>query len=509
MQQVQSNQIETLDAVRREIVAAQAFLGKALSDGVPVPPKPVNPTISIGIPIYNRHAETQDLIAVLCWQICQLDQHISVDIHDNGKDERNVRFIAGICEIFPFVRYRRCFCNVGADLNISSLYMLSETPFRWILGDDDLPAPGALGQVADVVARHGDKTVTLFHLGNLIVDAELRDITHDKDMPSSQYEPGIHFLDMDRSVLGIGREFLRMSANIVKVLPFHDIVERHLVGLGLSPICFNLNALTHGKCCFINHPFLIYREGDKSHWISRWPHIAHYNFPRFLGAMALNGLLSTATVDSFFNARPDFVFGENAERASAFNHRNWHRTLTSTELEGAEANLASNDLMSGLLKDWANCRPVEIDCLVHGRAFRPECFGEIAPGFFEIDERLMYVITSADGSGSCAGFRLFGIPAFGQAVCELQTWVRDDGQPPVVSSLGIRPSGENAPFRQIAAISPAPGRPILFKVPLGQVDGPVDLEIRFTLDSRQPAGTTALCVLKRLVISLSTIEGCA
>ncbi|WP_042700229.1 glycosyltransferase family 2 protein, partial [Azospirillum sp. B506] len=508
MQTMRSEQIEILGAVHRDIAEAQAFLRNALADAVPVPPKPVNRTISIGVPIYNRHVETQDLIAVLCRQICQLDQHIAVDIHDNGKDERNIRLIEKITEIFPFVRYRGSFCNVGADLNISSLYMFSETPYRWIIGDDDLPAPGALQQIADLVARHGDRTVTLFHLGNLVVDAGLSDIIHDEFMPSSRYEPGVHFLEKDQSILDIGREFLRMSANIVKVLPLHDVVNRHLVGLEISPICFNLNALTYGKCCFINHPLLVYREGDKSHWISRWPRIAHYHFPKFLGEMARNGLLSTATVDSFFKARPEFVFGANADRTSAFNHLNWHRMLAATDLDGAEANLAGIDLMSGLLKGWADGQAAEIDCLLHRRAFRPDCVGDRAPGGFEIDERLMYVIIPANGGGS-AGFRLFGIPAYGQAVCDLQTWVRDDGQPPVVSALGMRPSGDNGPFRQVAALVPTPGRSVRCKVPLGRIEGPIDLEIRFTLDGRQQAGTTALCVVKRLVVSLSEREGCA
>lgn len=509
MQKLRPEKTEILAAVHREIASAQTFLHKAFSDNAPFAPKTVNRLVSIGVPIYNRHVETQQLIAVLCWQISQLDEHILVDIHDNGKNESNVLFIEKVVEIFPFVRYRSSFCNVGADLNIASLYMVSETPFRWILGDDDLPAPGALEHVADIVARHASTNVTLFHIGNVIADLELNDIIDDDPGPSHHYEAGIHYLDKDHAVVNIGREFLRMSVNIMKVLPLREVVERHLVGSGISPLCFNLNALTYGRCCFSNLPLLVYREGEKSHWISKWPRIAHYNFPRLFGAMALSGLLSAEAVDKLFNARPNFVFGENADRRAAFNHENWHRMLPASDLDGAEASLSKIDLTNGVMREWANGRPADIDCLSHWRAFRPECVGEPAPDSFAIDERLIYVMIPADCSGGSAGFRFFDIPAFGDVVCELHAWVRDDGQPPVVNTLGMRPSAEGGPFRQIAAVVPTPGRPVQYKVQMGHIGGPIDLEIRFTLDGKSQIGATALCVVKRLLVSMSPAQGSA
>lgn len=509
MRNVQDGQAEILAAVHREIAAAEAFLERSFSAAVPIAPKPVNRLVSLGVPIYNRHVEMRQLIAVLCWQISQLDEHISIDIHDNGKEEENILFIARITEIFPFVSYRSSFCNVGADLNISSLYMFSNTPFRWIVGDDDLPTPGALRHVVDIVARHADTDVTVFHIGNFIVDAGLGEVIDDGSGPSYQYESGIHFLDKDQAVVDIGREFLRMSVNIVKVLPFREVVERHLAGHGLSPLCFNLNALTYGKCCFSNHPLLIYREGEKSHWISKWPRIAHYNFPGLFAAMAVSGLLSAAAVDQLFNARSTLIFGENAEHNSAFNHRNWQRMFSASELEGAEASLSRIDVMSGVLQEWARGRPANIDCLSHWRAFRPECVGEPAPDSFAIDERLIYVMLPTDRSGGSAGFRFFGIPAFGEVALGLHSWVRDGGHPPVVNTVGVRSSAAGGPFRQIAAVAPKPGRPVQYKVQMGCVDGPIDLEIRFTLDGKPQMGAIALCVVKALTVSLSPAQGAA
>lgn len=507
MQEVQSEQAEILHAVHQEITAARAFLRKAVAKGEAVAPRPVNRLLSIGVPVYNRQSETQDLIAVLCWQISQLDEDILIDVHDNGRYQFTIDFFNEVAKIFPFVRYRQSFCNVGADLNLSSLYMFSETPFRWIIGDDDLPTPGALKYIVDTIIDHADENVTVFHIGGFIVNERLDDILHDEILSSPQHGRGNHIFAADQSITTIGLELLRMSANIVKVLPLRDVVERHLVGLAVSPLCFNLNALTYGNCCFANFPLLVYREGDKSHWIDRWPRIAYYNVPRLFAAMALGGLLSPSSVDHLFNARPDLMFGDNAEAAQAFNHKTWRKLLAASDIEGAEASLARIDLMSAVLKEWANGRSADIDCLAQGRVLRPECIGEPAPDQFEIDERLMYVTIPADGGGGSAGFRFFGIPAFGYAVCDLQVWVRDDGLPTVVHSLGMRTSAGNGPFRQVAAMFPIPGRLLRYKVRLGQVEGPIDFEIRFTLDGKRPTDAAILCVLKRLVVSLSKAQG--
>lgn len=491
-----------LSVLHRELREARDFVAATLARGETVPSRPVNRTLSIGVPVFTRYEAVEQLVTLLCHQISQLPEHILVDVQDNAPGERNRTLLHRLARVFPFLRYRKLLCNNGADVNIASLYVGSETPFRWLIGDDDLLTPGSLAQVAETVERHAGDGVRVFHLGGFVVDEALGQVVSDEIHPTLRSERGTRLLDTDAAVVAIGREFLRMSCNVVRVEPLSPLVQQQTLGQGLSPLCIALNALSHGRCCHVNHPLVVYREGYKADWIALWPQIAHYAMPRLFADMALAGTLPADAVHRLFTGDPERMFGDNATRVQAFNQNTWRDIVAMAGINAAERSVARSRFLERIIQHQASGGGVlRIDCLAEHRALNAHGVGIRRPDGFGIGEAVAYVTVVTAGGERRAGCRFEGIPLFGHAACEVGVWVAEGIAHPPALTVGVRKAGQCGAFMTAPPMSSQPGRHLRYDLALGPASGFFDIELSFELGGGAPDGAEALCAVTRLTMT--------
>jgi len=109
------------------------------------------------------------------------DERVEVCISDNASRDET----AGLVESFRDrvggrVRYRRHSENRGFTQNLLSAVELAEGRWVWLLGSDDVVAPGALAEVTALVERH--PSVAGATLNRNLVDRRSPDIVH-HDIP--------------------------------------------------------------------------------------------------------------------------------------------------------------------------------------------------------------------------------------------------------------------------------------------------------------------------------------
>jgi glycosyltransferase involved in cell wall biosynthesis len=111
------------------------------SSGTSLPPRPL---LSICIPTRNRSSEIFQLLKSIEGQ--QLEG-VEVVISDNSDDDATWRAIDEAAIRIPALKYSRQESVVGFGENLLTCVAGSSGGHVWLMGDDDLVAPGAVGRV--------------------------------------------------------------------------------------------------------------------------------------------------------------------------------------------------------------------------------------------------------------------------------------------------------------------------------------------------------------------------
>ncbi len=109
------------------------------------------------------------------------DERIEVCISDNASRDRTAAVVERFRErVGGRVRYHRHSENRGFTQNLLSAVELAEGRWVWLLGSDDVVAPGALAEVTALVERH--PTVAGATVNRNLVDRREPDVVH-HDIP--------------------------------------------------------------------------------------------------------------------------------------------------------------------------------------------------------------------------------------------------------------------------------------------------------------------------------------
>ena len=111
--------------------------------------------LTIAIPTYDRPAELNRTLTAL---LPQLTAGVRLLVLDNASEVPAESVAAPLLAGFPDadVRVLRHRFNIGGDANVMRGFELAETDWLWVLGDDDLPLPGAVARALAAVAAHPD-----------------------------------------------------------------------------------------------------------------------------------------------------------------------------------------------------------------------------------------------------------------------------------------------------------------------------------------------------------------
>jgi glycosyltransferase involved in cell wall biosynthesis len=107
--------------------------------------------LTIAIPTYDREASLLRSLPVVLTQVAEFRHEVEVVLIDNASPKPVSEMVAPLLAEHDAVCVRvvRNRANVGLVGNILRCFETVETPYMWLLGDDDLIAPGALKTVLD------------------------------------------------------------------------------------------------------------------------------------------------------------------------------------------------------------------------------------------------------------------------------------------------------------------------------------------------------------------------
>lgn len=109
--------------------------------------------LTIIVPTYNRAAHLARLLATLATELAGLEGSVSVIIGDNCSTDETPTLTAEFARSWQDTQVLRHPSNLGADENFCRCLEHVQSPYFWIIGDDDLPRTGFVRALADLLDR--------------------------------------------------------------------------------------------------------------------------------------------------------------------------------------------------------------------------------------------------------------------------------------------------------------------------------------------------------------------
>ena len=116
--------------------------------------QPNQPLLSLTIPTYNRAPFLAELLEALLPQLAGLDAGAAeLVISDNASTDNTAETVAGFQARGLACRYLRQPENIGADGNFLTCLETARGQYCWVMGDDDLPLPGAISALISLLQQ--------------------------------------------------------------------------------------------------------------------------------------------------------------------------------------------------------------------------------------------------------------------------------------------------------------------------------------------------------------------
>ena len=104
------------------------------------------PLLTISIPTYNRSFFLNELLSCLLDQ-CISNPKIELLVSDNDSSDDTPSIVKTYIDRGLEIRYLRNTSNAGADRNFLQCFEKARGKYVWIIGDDDVVVPGAIGKI--------------------------------------------------------------------------------------------------------------------------------------------------------------------------------------------------------------------------------------------------------------------------------------------------------------------------------------------------------------------------
>jgi DNA polymerase III psi subunit len=111
--------------------------------------------LTIAIPTYNRPAQLRATVAKVA---PQLDGECRLLVIDNASPTPATDVLRDVLASVPNDRWQilRNRTNIGGAANVLRCFEMCETPWIWVLGDDDYPLPDAVATIRRQIQTHPD-----------------------------------------------------------------------------------------------------------------------------------------------------------------------------------------------------------------------------------------------------------------------------------------------------------------------------------------------------------------
>lgn len=131
--------------------------------------------LTIAIPTYNRPDKVRNTLLSL---IPQLNSNVFIRVLDNHSDVDVKSYVQNdiapeIADRIEIVRHR---VNIGADANFQRCVELCETPYFWMLGDDDKVEPNAVELILSEIEKYKNLDLIGFNFNSNCVIGVKREV---------------------------------------------------------------------------------------------------------------------------------------------------------------------------------------------------------------------------------------------------------------------------------------------------------------------------------------------
>jgi len=195
-------------------------------------------TLTIAIPTYGRPEELRRCVQLLRQQS---NPHFHLLVLDNASPVEASSALSGLIEAFPAlsVRIVRNLANIGGDANILRCFELCQTPFLWVIGDDDEPLPDAVETILHCISETPD--ALFLNFASDLYNRTTATVSHSLD-------DFVFAIDSYSNVLFISTSVFRRESLIAEIASGY-----HYIYSMAAQLVLVLKALSKkpGKCLFL------------------------------------------------------------------------------------------------------------------------------------------------------------------------------------------------------------------------------------------------------------------
>lgn len=142
------------------------------------------PALSICIPSYNRAPLVGELLEQIATQLAadfpEQPGTVEVVVTDNHSPDHTREIVESYRARLPRLVYIRHDSNIGADRNFLAAVAAASGSYCWLMGDDDLPEPGAIRRLVELLAAQP-------HLAGVSVDRFSRSFDLKTPIPENAF----------------------------------------------------------------------------------------------------------------------------------------------------------------------------------------------------------------------------------------------------------------------------------------------------------------------------------
>jgi glycosyltransferase involved in cell wall biosynthesis len=212
------------------------------------------PTVTVGIPTYNRAALLKDTLESV---LAQTYSNFRLVIGDNASTDETPDVVASYSDArIDYIRGER---NIGMIGNFNRLIQLADTEFLMLLPDDDRLYPNYLKSVVDVLQRH--QTVGLVHTAFDEIDADSRvqryGVSALKTTRPLTVETGPHFIE--RSMISLPLCFSTATYRTCAIREAGSMIAGEEL---FADVPLVLRMALHWDIAYIDRPLVAFRLHD-------------------------------------------------------------------------------------------------------------------------------------------------------------------------------------------------------------------------------------------------------
>jgi len=265
------------------------------------------PFLTIGIPTYKRPHRLHRLLETLVTQKGIRTDEWEIVISDNCSLDDTSAVVGTFYNRLPNLRYFQNPHNIGADMNMRSLFEKALGDYVWVMPDDDL-VNGDQAVATLITKLKACPVPPAFAITNA------KSIHTDTgELIKAKFNPidGEIFLQRGSDILNILSDFdlIGWQRAVIRRNVLPDVFVDKYASRPVAIIAIVLMACTKGTALIIGEPLAIFSDGDPTDWRVYWPSICMQEMPELLLAAVENLGYSSEAVARIIEQRKYKYFG--------------------------------------------------------------------------------------------------------------------------------------------------------------------------------------------------------